>query len=98
MKHREEIFNFNRGQLKIFSYIIEEPKSGKKRFEGCFQALKFNLSEEECHEVAAVAFRMTKEDIRSFIFLSNYLLLSCKNLEKKGVSLVEIQKRLSEII
>jgi hypothetical protein len=48
--------------------------------------------------VAAVAFKMAKEDVRSFIFLSNYLLLSCKNLEKKGVALSEIQKRLLEII
>jgi hypothetical protein len=37
---------------------------------------------------------MAKEDVRSFIFLSNYLLLSCKNLEKEGVPLVEIKERL----
>jgi hypothetical protein len=30
MKHREEIFNFNKSQLKILSYIVEKPKSGKR--------------------------------------------------------------------
>jgi hypothetical protein len=29
MKHREEIFNFNKGQLKIFSYIVEKSKKWK---------------------------------------------------------------------
>lgn len=41
---------------------------------------------------------MAKEDVRSFIFLSNYLLLSCKKLEKEKVPLSDIEKRLVKII
>jgi hypothetical protein len=80
MKIREETFNYNRSHLKILSYIVEDPKSGKTSFGGCFQSLKFDFSPEESKKVAAVAFKMAKEDIRSFCFLSNYFLLSSKRL------------------
>lgn len=42
--------------------------------------LSFDLSEKEAKEVAAIGYKMAKEDVRSFCFLLNYLLLSCKTL------------------
>ncbi len=29
---RGEIFNFNKAQLKILSYLVKDPKSGKREF------------------------------------------------------------------
>lgn len=41
---------------------------------------------------------MSKEDKRSFCFLSNYLYKSCKNLEAKGETIKSIDQKFSEII
>lgn len=74
------------------------PKSGRFEFGRCFQDLRFDLSEGESKEVAAAAHKMAKEDIRSFCYLSNYLLMSCKKMEQKGLPLAEITKQYQLIL
>lgn len=98
MKRREEVFNYNKSQLRILSFIVEKPNSGRHLYGLCFQNLKFDLTSEESKKVAAVAFKMAKEDVRSFCFLSNYFLLSSKALESKGVPLEQIKQKYEDIL
>ena len=61
-----------------------------KRYESCFKDLKFDFSDKEADQVAKATKEMANEDIRSFCFLSGYLLKSCYKMEKEGKSLKEI--------
>lgn len=34
---KQEIFDNNKSKLKVLSYIVKEPQSGRREYEGCFQ-------------------------------------------------------------
>ena len=81
---REPVFFLNKGHLQILQYIAHQP-------DGCFQKLRFDLSIDEAKEVAAKVKWMCKRQLSAFCYLSNYFILSIRNLEKQGVKGQEIE-------
>jgi hypothetical protein len=90
-KIREPNYFFNKGQLRVLSYFVKEPKSKVVFYNSTFHDLKFDFSEREVSEVARVTNQMAVSDTRSFCFLSGYLLKCCYQMEEQGKSLEEIE-------
>ena len=88
LKIKNQIFFSNKDILKIFNYIC--PLSNKSEYDHSYLDLKFDLSIEEVRKVTKVVKEMFRIDMRSFIFLTNYLLKSCYNLEAQGQSIKEV--------
>ncbi len=93
-----QIFFFNKDILKIFAYISRDPESRPSHVDHCYLDLKFDLSLEQARKVAKVVKEMCNYDLRSFAFLSNYLMKSCIILEQKGEKIIDIEDKLLKIL
>lgn len=59
-RFKDETYNLNKKHLKVLSFIVKNPESNKYEYDGTFFDLKFDFSEGESKQVAAITRKMVE--------------------------------------